>query len=49
MGNWKQRRTYDKEFKHEAVRLVVEEDYSAAEVERNPRLGGNDEHWLVDQ
>ena len=35
MGYSKQRRTYDKEFKNEAVRLVLEEGYKAAEVERN--------------
>ena len=37
----KKRRTYDKEFKKEAVRLVREEGYSAAEVERNLGTGTN--------
>ena len=37
----KKRRTYDKEFKKEAVRLVLEEGYSAAEVERNLGIGTN--------
>lgn len=37
----KKRRTYDKEFKKEAVRLVLEEGYSAAEVERNLGIGSN--------
>ena len=41
MVNSKQRRTYDKEFKSEAVRLVLEEGYSAAEVERNLGIGAN--------
>ena len=31
----KGKRSYDKEFKREAVRLVVEEDRKASEVERN--------------
>ena len=35
------RRTYDLEFKREAVRLVVEEGYKAAEVERNLGIGTN--------
>lgn len=37
----KKRRTYDQEFKKEAVRLVLEEGYSAAEVERNLGIGIN--------
>jgi transposase len=37
----KKRRTYDKEFKKEAVRLVLEEGYRAAEVERNLGIGPN--------
>ena len=41
MNNRKKRRTYDKEFKKEAVRLVLEEGYSAAEVERNLGIGQN--------
>jgi transposase len=41
MVNSKQRRTYDKEFKSEAVRLVLQEGYSAAEVERNLGIGAN--------
>ena len=41
MSNRKRRRTYDKEFKKEAVRLVLEEGYSAAEVERNLGIGHN--------
>jgi len=35
------RRKYDKEFKKEAVRLVLEEGRPAAEVERNLRTGSN--------
>ncbi len=35
MVNVKQCRTYDKEFKREGVRLVVEEGRKATEVERN--------------
>jgi transposase len=35
------RRKYDKEFKKEAVRLVLEEGRSAAEVERNLGTGSN--------
>ena len=41
MANWQQRRTYGKEFKHEAVRLVLEQGYKAAEVERNLGIGNN--------
>lgn len=41
MGNRSNRRTYDKEFKKEAVRLVLEERYRAAEVERNLGIGSN--------
>jgi transposase len=41
MENRKQRRTYDKEFKEEAVRLVLEQGYSAAEVNRNLGIGYN--------
>ena len=41
MNNRKGRRTYDKDFKKEAVRLVLEEGYSAAEVERNLGIGHN--------
>jgi len=37
----KPRRTYDKEFKKEAVRLVLEEGYSAASVERNLGISTN--------
>ena len=39
MSNAKKRRTYDKEFKREAVRLVIEEGRKAAEVERNLGIG----------
>jgi transposase len=39
MSNTKKRRTYDKEFKREAVRLVIEEGRKAAEVERNLGIG----------
>ena len=35
------RRKYDKEFKQEAVRLVLEEGRSAAVVERNLGTGSN--------
>ena len=41
MGNRSKRRTYDKEFKKEAVQLVLEEGYKAAEVERNLGIGSN--------
>jgi transposase len=41
MGEYKPRRTYDKEFKREAVRLVLEEGRRAAEVERNLGIGRN--------
>jgi transposase len=41
MGHHKRRRTYDKEFKNEAVRLVLEEGYKAAEVERNLGISNN--------
>ena len=41
MGNRSKRRTYDKEFKKEAVQLVLEEGYKAAEVERNLGTGSN--------
>jgi transposase len=41
MSNRKGRKTYDKEFKKEAVRLVLEDGYSAAEVERNLGIGHN--------
>ncbi len=37
MGGIGRKRTYDKEFKLEAIRLVVEEGHSARSVER--RLG----------
>lgn len=39
MSGKRRRRTYDKAFKHEAVRLVLEEGRSAAEVERNLGTG----------
>ena len=39
MSEYKPRRTYDKEFKREAVRLVIEEGRKAAEVERNLGIG----------
>lgn len=41
MSNSKKRRTYDKEFKNEAVRLAVEGGCSAAEVERDLGIGSN--------
>jgi transposase len=41
MSNTRKRRSYDKEFKQEAVRLVLEEGYSAYEVERNLGIGTN--------
>jgi len=41
MDNGQQRRTYAKEFKNEAVRLVLEQGYKAAEVERNLGIGSN--------
>ncbi|HGJ67465.1 TPA: hypothetical protein ENS27_19055 [bacterium] len=37
----KHRREYDKEFKREAVRLVVEGKRRASEVARNPRIDAN--------
>ena len=39
MSGRRRRRTYDKAFKYEAVRLVLEEGRSAAEVERNLGTG----------
>ena len=39
MSGRRHRRTYDKAFKCEAVRLVLEEGHSAAEVERNLGTG----------
>ena len=43
----KKRRTYDKAFKQEAVRLVVEESRKAAEVERNLGIGkGTVNRWV---
>jgi transposase len=39
MSEKRRRRTYDKAFKYEAVRLVLEEGPSAAEVERNLGTG----------
>ena len=39
MSGKRRRRTYDKAFKYEAVRLVLEEGRSAAEVERNLGTG----------
>ena len=41
MVNRKNPRAYDKEFKNEAVRLVLEEDHKAAEVEQNLWIGAN--------
>jgi hypothetical protein len=38
MSGLRRKRTYDKEFKLEAVRLVLEEGRSAASVEREPTL-----------
>ena len=37
----RKRRTYDKTFKEEAVKLVVEDGLKAAEVERNLGIGSN--------
>jgi transposase len=43
----KSRRTYDKEFKQEAVRLVVEEGRRPVEVERNLGIGkGTVQRWV---
>jgi transposase len=43
----KSRRTYDKEFKQEAVRLVVEEGRRPMEVERNLGIGkGTVGRWV---
>jgi len=39
MGGIRRRRTYDKEFKLEAVRLVLEEGHSVASVERKLGTG----------
>lgn len=39
MAEHKRRRTYDKAFKQEAVRLVIEEGRRASEVERNLGIG----------
>jgi transposase-like protein len=35
MGGYRRKKTYDKEFKLEAVRLVVEEGLSASSVEKS--------------
>ena len=35
MGEYRKRRKYDKAFKQEAIRLVLEEGYNCSEVERN--------------
>ena len=39
MSNPRRRKTYDKEFKREAVHLVIEEGRKASEVERNLGIG----------
>jgi transposase len=39
MGGIRRKRTYDKEFKLEAVRLVIEEGHSASSVERKLGTG----------
>jgi transposase len=41
MGTYRKRQTYDKAFKQEAVRLVIEEGCSASEVERKLAIGKN--------
>ena len=41
MSTVKQRRTYDSDFKREAIRLVLEDGIKAAEVERNLGVGSN--------
>ena len=47
MGGLRRKRTYDKEFKLEAVRLVIEEGHSAAWVERELGTGkGVVYHWV---
>jgi transposase len=47
MSGAKQKRSYNKEFKKEAIRLVIEEGYKAAEVERNLGIGSNIvSHWV---
>ena len=47
MGGLRRRRTYDKEFKLEAVRLVLEEGHSARSVERKLDTGrGVVYHWV---
>ncbi len=39
MGGMRRKRTYNKEFKREAVRLVIEEGHSARTVERKLGIG----------
>ena len=39
MANSKRRRTYDKEFKLEAIRLVLEEGHSSSSVEQKLGIG----------
>jgi transposase len=47
MSGYKPRRTYDKEFKREAVRLVLEEGRRASTVERNLGIGrGIISRWI---
>ncbi len=47
MSGYKPRRTYDKEFKREAVRLVLEEGRRASTVERNLGIGrGIVSRWI---
>jgi transposase len=49
MGGYRQKQTYDKEFKLEAVRLVVEEGLSARSVEKKLGIGQNVVYRWVQQ
>ena len=49
MGDYRRKKTYDKEFKLEAVRLVVEEGLSASSVEKKLGIGKNTVYKWVQQ
>ncbi len=49
MGGYRRKQTYDKEFKLEAVRLVVEEGLSASSVEKKLGIGKSTVYKWVQQ
>ena len=49
MGGYRPKKTYDKEFKLEAVRLVVEEGLSASSVEKKLGIGKSTVYKWVQQ